>query len=189
MYKYNSFNNDEFESKVRMILINKPLSTYLNLAEYFYQNFSSEFLEGDQTYFEYLCETILKITKILNESFYNDDHISPLLCELQHSFQSKSDFAKIFKKYQQTIPNDEGRFFGCNALKGFDNQYSIKVQLSNIREIYEIIERIRDTDIVILRPDIFDAFTGEFTIKQYKICINFHNSYENPVITIVNRVF
>jgi hypothetical protein len=189
MSNYISINNDEFESKVRMILINKPLSTYLNLAENFYQNFSLEFLEGNQTYFVYLCETILKMTKILNESFNNDDLVSPLLCELQHSFRSKSQFAKIFKKYQKTIPNDEGRFFGCDALKGFDNQYSIKVQLSNIDKIYEVIERIRDGDIVILRPDIFDAFTGEFTIKEYKICINFHNSCEIPVITIVHRVF
>lgn len=189
MAKYNTFINDDFEAKVRMILINKPLSTYLNLINYFYQSFSSEFLDGNQIFFEELCETILKMAKILNGTFYDNDIIPQFLCELQHSFHYISDFAKKFKKYQDTIPNDQGRFFGCDALKGFDNQNSIKVQLSNLEEIYEIIERLRDDDMYVLRPDIFDAFTGEFTIKEYKICINFHKDNQVPVITIIHRVF
>jgi hypothetical protein len=130
------------------------------------------------------------MSKLLNESFYDDDNcVLQLLCEIQHSFRYKSHFSKKFKNYQKTIPNDQGRFFGCNALKGFNNQHSIKVQLLNISNIYDIIERLRDDDIVVLKPDIFDSFTGEFTIKEYKICINFHKNNESPIITIVHRVF
>jgi hypothetical protein len=172
-----------------MILINKPASSYLNLASYFHQTFLPEFLNGNQNFFKELRENIVKWCGAFNEESVDEDEIydmvSPLLCELQHSFKYTSDFAKKFKDYQVTIPNDSGRFFGCIALKGFNITYSVKIQLSNMAKFYEIIEKIRDTNINILKPNVFDAFTGEFTIEEYKICFNFHKNRDVPTITIV----
>jgi hypothetical protein len=187
MYKRNHI-NDELDSKVRIILINKHASSYLNLVESFHKNFLLEFLNGDQKFFTKLREAIIKWFRVFNDPLIDEyliyDLVSPLIFALQKSLIYKSEFAKKFKNYQQIIPNDQGRFLGCKALKEFNNKFSVKIQLSDMPNFYEIIEKIRDTSIEILRPNIYDAYTCEITLGEYNICFNFHNNYEIPVITM-----